>query len=304
MASLTQDVVYGVSSQLLVFDAPEGRPQSVTSVAVYQNALGEGGTAEAATTGSPSVETNPNTTFDAASGRSQVDRNKCSLTATTGIVMGRTYLATNAEQESEWVDVAAIAAGDYVLARTPLENDYAVGATFQSTRMQISLSSSWLADVTHLSWEFGVNPKYRVRWQYVAADGVTRVIDTFFDVLRYAARYSITGVDVERMAPGWLQRLPEWDRERQGRNVIEEAYQELKWDLAGDLIPDQDVRNRELLERLIGWRAVLRVFPTEANQKRFDALYEKLIHSGLVPVALASESEAAVPRARRPLWRR
>src|SRR5215210_2885047 len=117
MASLTQDVVFAVTGQVLAFDAPEGRPQSVTSVSVYQNHEGEGGTAKTATSGLPSVETAPKTNLEAASGRSQADRQRCSLTSTAGVVLGRSYLATNAEAESEWVDVAAIAAADYVVAR-------------------------------------------------------------------------------------------------------------------------------------------------------------------------------------------
>lgn len=303
MSSTTQDIVFGVAGQVLAFEAPEGRPQSVTSVAVYENDEGEGGTPEAATTGAASVETTPNTTFDAASGYSQPERRRCNLTATTGIAVGRSYLATNAEGESEFVDVAAISAADHVLARTQLENDYGIGALFQSTRIQISLDTTWASDRQNLSWDFGVNPKYRVRWQYIAVDGTSRVVDTYFDILRYAARHSVTGVDVERMAAGWLERLPRDDRERQGRNTIEDAYHELKWELYGDLVPDQALRNRELFERLIMARAVLKVFPGEATARAYDALYQKLIRSGVAPVAI-NEEAAAVPMPRRPVWRR
>src|SRR5436190_5204308 len=108
MAHQTLDILYGVTGQSLVFDAPEGRPSSVTSSTVHENIAGDDEQAESATTGSASVETNPNTTFDAASGVDQTDPRKCFLAATTGITPGRTYLAVNATLERDWVEVMAV----------------------------------------------------------------------------------------------------------------------------------------------------------------------------------------------------
>lgn len=303
MSSVTQDIVFGVTGQALFFDAPEGRPQSATSIVIYENSLGEHAANAELAAGIPSIEADPNTTFDASSGVSQPDPRRCNLTATTGVAVGRAYLATNAEGESEFVEVGAVSAADHVLARTALENDYAPGALFQSTRLTAAIDAAWAADVTNLSWEFSPNPKYRARWQYVGADGAGRVVDTYFDLLRYAARYSITGVDVNNMRAGWLERLPRDDRERQGRATIEEAYHQVKWDLYADLVPDQAIRNRELFERLIGAKAVQLVYGDEASQERYSALYKQLIRSGTAPVAV-DEQAAAQPVPRRPLWRR
>jgi len=78
-----QDIVYGVTGQTVYFDAPEGRPSSVTSVEVFLWDVSDDDTAEAAV-GSGSVETNPNTTIDAASGYGQTDARVLNVAATTG----------------------------------------------------------------------------------------------------------------------------------------------------------------------------------------------------------------------------
>src|SRR5687767_3446192 len=127
------DILYGVAGQTLVFDAPEGRPSSVTSVDVRAWDAADDGDDEFSLTGS--VETNPNTTLDAAAGASQTNPRNVPLAATTGIAIGRTYLITHATTAlKEWAEVESITSADSVAVRHPLHNDYASSATFQSTR--------------------------------------------------------------------------------------------------------------------------------------------------------------------------
>lgn len=303
MGSTTQDIVIGLAGQQLHVDVPDGRPLSVTSVMVWRNDEAETTAPELATSGAPSIEANPNTTLDAPSGVSQADQRLISLTATTGMAVGRSYLMKSQEGESEWIEVASIVAGATVRSKHDLENDYDAGATFQTTRLQIAMDLSWIgSDSSRCSWELEPNPRYRVRWTYVASDGLSAVIDTYFDVVRYAARYSVTGLDVDNLQPGWLDRLARDDREEQGRSAIESAYQAVKWDLYGDLLPDQAIRNRELFERLITARAAADVVPSQVNVDRYTKLYAQLIRSGVTPVATNDEGARRVPV--RPIWRR
>lgn len=300
MSSITQDVVAGVTGQRLHYDAPEGRPLSLTSVRVWPNIAAETSDVELATTGAASIEASPNTTIDESSGVSRPDPRRVVVAETTGIRVGRQYLLTNTEAEREWVEVRAIGDG-FVLLKSDLENDYEPESLFQSTRMSIALDAMWINDVTHRSWELNVNPRYRVRWEYVSADDQTIVVDTYFDVLDYAARYSVTAPDVDLLQPGWIDRLPRDDREQNGRGTIQAAYDAVKWDLYGDLVPDQAIRNRELFERLIAAKAAWMVVPTDANQQRYIKLYEQLIRSGVAPIGT---DVGTVPVVRRPLfWR-
>lgn len=302
MASLTQDLVYGIPDQLIYYDAPEGRPQSVVSVFVWASSATERTDPELAI-GTPEVEEDPDTTFDAASGVSQPDPRRCNLASTAGIAIGRTYLATNAEGEQEHVRVTSVSSDLYVMSRSALHNDYASGALFQSTRIQVPVEQSWLDDPVRLSWEIDPNPRYRVRWHYIAANGSHAIVDSYFDVLEYAARYSVTGADVEDLQPGWLDRLPRDDREQQGRSAIAAAYNAVKWELYTDLVPDQAIRNRELFEQLIAARAAADLVATTPNLERYAKLYNQLIRSGVAQVSAGGEAPPVVVESR-PVWRR
>ena len=57
MSTPTQQILYNVTGQSIYLDATEGRPSSVTSVAVYNDTAGDDDTTESATTGSAAVET-------------------------------------------------------------------------------------------------------------------------------------------------------------------------------------------------------------------------------------------------------
>lgn len=300
MGSATQDVVFGITGQRLHYDAPEGRPQSVVAVAVWPNALGESGVAEAALDGTAEVEEDPDTTVDESSGVHQDDPRRIALASVAGIAVGRRYLLTSTLGEQEWVEVAALGAG-YVISKHDLDNEYLAGSTFETTRISIALDDAWMADPLHRSWDLAINPTFRVRWHYIDAFGGPVVVDTYFDVLEYAARYSVTALDVDVLQPGWIDRLPRSDQADQGRTVIRSAYNKVKWDLYGDGVADQTIRNRELFEELIAARAAADVVPSQSNVERYQRLYQLLIRSGLAPIGTEGPT---VPVERRPLWER
>ncbi|HMG21782.1 MAG TPA: hypothetical protein VK607_10710 [Kofleriaceae bacterium] len=289
MSSQTQDVVFGVAGQKLFFDAPEGRPSSPT-VMVWENASGDDTVAELAL-GAVAVELAPVTTFDAASGQGQADPRVCNLALTTGIKRGRAYLVTSATQEQELVEVSAVAT-EWVIARQQLENAYGVGDTFVSTRITAAIDAAWLADDDNISGELEPDGRYRVRWTYTA-DGEVRVHDTYFDVVRYAGRHDVTPGDVNTEFHGWVLSLPAEYREEQGRPLIDEAYRQVKLDLYGDLIGDQAIRNRELLNALVTAKAGLLVFPGAANEAKYASRYGQLIRSQRLPLSQDSGGGAS-----------
>ena len=108
----TQDILFGIAGQTLYFDAPEGRPSSVTSVEVFADENADTSPAETAITGVGSVEAIA-LTFANPSGPNQGDAYKIHLTDVTGLVRStpadrRWYWATATDGAREQVEVARI----------------------------------------------------------------------------------------------------------------------------------------------------------------------------------------------------
>lgn len=308
----TQDILYAVTGQSLILDCPDGRPSSVTSVTVYEASADDTSQAETATTGSGAVETNPNTTVDVASGASESDPRKLYVTATTGCTVGRQYLLASGLGHNEWVEAADISSGDYVLLKHPLMNDYEVTAsTLKSTRCSIGLDSTWVADQSNVSPAFAPNPRYRVRW-VVPVGGVTKVYDRYFDLVRYAAQHGVTPLDVEDAHAGWLDALGPDDRKDQGRSVIEQAFNAVKFELYGDNKADQAIRNAELLAELVIEKTVQITVERQPNataqqiataERNFRQRYDQLLRAPVAPVDTTGGGGAATVRPT-PLWSR
>lgn len=280
MAASTQDIVFSVTGQSLVFDAPEGRPSSVTTSEVFEQRDSDDSTAEGALSGSAAVETNPDTTFDADSGSSESDPRVLNLAATTGIEVGRQYLASNALSKKEWVDVAGITDGASIRARAPLHNDYASGDTFESTRITHAIDSTWVADSNNLEGP-SPNPSYRWRLEYVV-DSVTYVRDVYFSLVRYAGDHSVTPADMELMFPGWLDGLPHNHIEDQGSGIIDAAYRLLRGEFHKVDLDDASIRNAEvtdhLLQFLAHWHARYLAFQSGAPFERSEAAEMRFRH--------------------------
>lgn len=246
-----QDLAFGVTGQSIVFDAPEGRPSSVTSVEVFRwDSSDDFPTLE----GSGAVETDPNTTIDAASGFGQSNANALNVAATTGFVEGRRYLVTGADGFREWFDVLEIDSGNSVTAKHPLHNAYASADTVQTTRITATVDSTWVADETNLL-EPCPNPMYRVRWVYVVSS-TTYVADTYFNLTRYVGAHGVRPQDIDALHPGWLDRLPTDHRADQGRRLLDEAHREVKLDLHMAGIDDAAVAEGEVTDALVRWKAI------------------------------------------------
>jgi hypothetical protein len=157
MSRTTQRVPFGVTGTLVTFDAPEGRPSSVTSMEVFAWDADDDDTPETAI-GSGTVEAAPNTTLDAAAGAGQTDPRLIPVAATTGFVIGRSYLITAADGNSEWFEVIEIDSTVSVTARHPLHNAYATSDTVKSTRIVATIDATWVADEDNLSDPDDANP--------------------------------------------------------------------------------------------------------------------------------------------------
>jgi hypothetical protein len=252
----TQDIAFGASGQELVFDAPEGRPSSVESVAVFAWLASDDDDPEDAIDGAPAVETNPNTTTDAAIDASSANRRRIPLTATTGCAGERSYLITGADQLREFVEVLDVDAGDAVIVRNTLHNAYASGATFQSTRIVAALDDAWIADENNLDASSGPSPMYRVRWVYTVA-GQQYVADSYFNLVRYGLAHAVKPQDVDDIAPGWLAGLPTDHRADQGRRLIATAFRQTKLDLYARQLDDSDIADAEIIDELVALKTIV-----------------------------------------------
>src|SRR4249919_1094698 len=99
------DIVFDITGQQVYFDAPQGRPSSVTSLTVFRWDQADDANDPESAVGAASIETNPNTTTDAVAGQSQTNPRNLPLTLTTGIERERLYLLTDDDTgEHEWVE--------------------------------------------------------------------------------------------------------------------------------------------------------------------------------------------------------
>ncbi len=257
----SHDLLFATASQTVYLDVLEGRPTHV-SLTVYEDASGDTGQTESAITGSPAVETNPNTTTDAACGPGSVQTNmrKIPVTATTGFTRGRQYLITDATTgATEWFECDEIVSADYVTARSPLTRLFASGSTVQSTRLVGTIDTTWASDSSNLSDPFDPNPRYRLAWVYTVG-GVTYRPVVYANLVRIdGALHGVTAVDCERESPGWTDRLPVNHRSGQGKTLIEQAAWVVKRDLYSIGRNDWAQRNSRAFQDLIVMQAVVLV---------------------------------------------
>lgn len=267
-----EDIVFNVTGQSLYLDVPEGVPSSVTSINVYRFNSGDDSTAESATTGSPSIDS-ASTVVDANSGASQTDPTLLYVNSTTNFTIGRTYLAINSQDQKEYFELTAIDSDNYLKARDPLSLDYVVGNSVQGCRISISVDSTWVADANKISGDTDPNEGYRARFEYVAS-GSSYVRYSYFDLVRSKGQHSVKPTDIENLIPGFTKMLPHHHRDDKGASLIDEAYQQVKIDLYQEEIPDELVRNEELINELVKRKAVL--LWAEARALTSDASLESV----------------------------
>lgn len=316
MLPSSADVLYAVASQSIWHDARQGRASGTPTVQVWEDREGDLATARSATTGSASVDS-VNTTVDAASGSGQANPKKVNVAATSSTAIGRQYLITNtALGQSEWFEVAGIASADYLIARQPLVHAYASADTVVGTRISITIDTTWASDINNLSDPYAPNPRWRAVFTYTVAS-VTYREAVYFDLLRYPVTFGVTAVDVDREAPGWLDRLPVDYQVGQGVTLITQAVRQVKRDLSRAKRADWAQRNSEQFNDLIVMQAVVKGAQAaylhggtgreqlEEVRKNYQSFFDQWIANSTAPEAVdAAGGGAVLPIRRQELFER
>ena len=308
-----QEIVFNLSGQTFFYDPPElFRPSGTPTVEVFSTDEDDDGTAESATTGACSVDS-VNTTL---SGAVSAGDTSLALTSSTGVSKGRRYLLTDSDGECEFVEIAG-ASGTSATLRHPLVNGYASGSTFQGTRISIGVDSTWIADDANLtdSPELAAGASgYRLRWAYTV-NGVATIGVSYADLVRYQAKNLVTPLDVDRLFPGWIDRLAPDYRADQGAALIDEAFNAVKMDALTDAQLLRRIRDTQILSDLVKHRAKLLAVQNDVLAGRtddralvvardiYDQRYNALIREPKVAIDQSgggSSGEAV----RLPAWRR
>jgi hypothetical protein len=263
-----QEIIFGLSSQSFFYDVPEPfRASGTPTVQVFRADSDDTSTALTATTGAASVDS-VNTTLGAAA---SLGSTSITVGSGTGIVRGRRYLLSGVAGQCEIVEVATVASTTIGL-RHPLINDYLItSSTFQGTRISISVLDSWAASTANLTDMFGgpggdsrqiestrapSASGYRLRWSYTV-NSVATIGVSYADLVRYQAKNLVSALDVDRLFPGWIDRLPTDHRADQGAAFIDEAFQAVKMDALTDSQLVRRIRDTQVLAELVKYRANL-----------------------------------------------
>lgn len=303
-------ILFNVASQTLHLDCPEGQPSSVTAVTVHED-TGADASELSALTGSATIDS-VDTTLDDAAGATASNPTLIPLTSTTGIVVGRSYVVTNALGQSERVEVVGISANVSVLVRNPLVRVYASGAAFKSTRVSVTVDTTWAANASNVSDPLCPRPRYRVAWTYVVG-GATYRVATFFDLVRYPWTTTVSPADVDRLARGFLHKLSPEDRA--GEALIAEALHQVKLDLWERNLTAYAQRHSDAVNELVRRKAVALVMEqaarrgaasTAAAEADARLYWERL--DNLIAAAKSAQqvtpSGAGAPSPRALAWRR
>jgi hypothetical protein len=307
-----QHVLFGIASQSLYYDVPEGRASSITSCSIREDSDDEDVTAESATDGSPSNDS-VNTTFSSASGDGQIDPTRLNLTSLASLAKGRQYLATNALYgQSEWLEIAGVGA-TYALAVSPLAHPYAAADTFVGTRITQALATDWVSDTDNLSDPLCPRPRWRMTVEYVCASKTYRKV-VLFDLYRFGPfETTVNGADVDRGSRGFLQRLPIDSRGGNGELLIKDAVQQVKLDLWERGLTAVAQRSSEWINELVRLKAVALVSKmavqmggsrTDVAESDEAAYWARVDNLAAKVSQQVSPDGAAGTVTRTPLWRR
>lgn len=276
------EIIFGLASQSFTYDPPEPyRPSGTPTVDVYRGYDDDTATAVTATTGACSVDS-VNTTLSASASQGDTE---LTVTSGTSIARERIYLVTSAAGLYERVEVAGIS-GTTVTLRQPLINDYASGATFQGTRITISVLDSWAANASNLTDALDVVDTdvrtiessnsiapgaagYRLRWSYTVNSVATLGV-SYADLVRYQSKNLVSPLDVDRLFPGWIDRLPPDYRVDQGAALIAEAYTAIRLDAFADSQLVRRMRDTQVVADLVKYRANLLAMQNDVMAGRRD----------------------------------
>ena len=277
----TADITYAVTGQTLTLRVMEGLPSSAT-FSVFPDYADDDATAEFSGSGTVSTV---NTTISAASGPSQADVQKLSLTSTSGIATGAKFLLAE-NSLREWVEPISIHSG-YIRVRHPLQHNYTTAATLVGTTITAAIDSTWVADEGNLSDHGDPNPDYRVLWTYVVS-GATLYAYTFFDLVRAPIGTQVDIDDVNAYAPELVDTLPVEYRADQGRSLITAAWRGVQAVFASQGIDTDAMRDNQVLDELVimkalhvlamgGWKPLGFTLPDyiTATREQFDRFLEQ-----------------------------
>lgn len=251
-----------------------------------------------------------NLTVSAASGYSQsaANRAKINLSSTTGLVVGREYLLSNAAGQREVIAIRELGTG-YAIAEQDLSFDYALADTLKGIRQSFVVAPSFVQDVSNINI-FGVTarlrpaghnirseaeqaPPYRVRWSYTS-NSLPRITWTYFDLARQAAKSKLSIQDLRQHFPDISNE--EWRGQRGSGFLpqIEAGWDKLLFDVRASGYDADGLREGPMLDQL-HLRATLAVIaeagitppgrdPNQwAMEKRMDysRMFERAIGSAL-----------------------
>lgn len=186
MAALDQEFAEDVGGTL-VHDPPErGRPASGPTVTLYK----PDGTELVASSAATLDAVDTTISASAAAGDTSV-----TLTAVTGVAVGRDYLLKNVSSQREWKRVKAVNTTTKVVMFTEgLRHAYASADTFQGTRLSFAVTALHAVDR---------GEGFRAEWHYTV-DGVARFASTMFDVVRTPWPDQVLSVPEFRKSAGEL----------------------------------------------------------------------------------------------------
>jgi hypothetical protein len=324
-------LIYGLTGQTLeVYPSMasvvrDGAPTSAATYAVYTGtqSLDE----SALFSGTATLDATA-TTFDAASGYSQTNRNKANLTATTSIVVGRRYLAANALSQREVVVPISIASADYVEVEEPLAYDYTTADTFKGLRNVFTIDADFIALESNINVYPGAGnnlanlgsststsaPPYRVKWVITTAGGLVWHTWTTFDVVRQQAKSNLSIDDLRALSPDVTHH--EWLNQR-GQDFMPqlvEAEDTVRIDcrIAG-FDPDQ-IRDAQLYRKYVLYRWHADVIKArlmsgadvgimlEIAEKDYSRLMEKTLSTTLRAWVDTGTEGGITPEPARQLW--
>lgn len=310
MSRTTTDITYNVTGQSVLYRVMDGRPTSATFKVLLDSA-GDDDTAEFS--GTATVDS-VNTTVDVACGADYSDPQQVKLAATTGIVVGRKYLLSEASRQG-WVEPIEIVSGDSVRVRHPLRSNYTTAATFVGTYISAAIDSTWVADEGNINDQVDQNPGYRVRWEIVIG-GATQVAYSFFDLVRAPVTHQIDLSDLNDRAPGLVDSCPTEYKVDQGRSLIQSAWRSVQARMAAMQIDTDAFRDDSITDELTilcalnmiargGWRPLGFDSLTEyidTTQQNYDRFIEQHFVAAMPHDLAQGSSGAAEPMMQKNVW--
>lgn len=278
-----QRVIAGQGNQTLRFIPvnTRGVPSRVTSatyVIVDIDETEDSADREIAT-GSATLDA-VNTTISAAAGQGQSNALTATLTSTTNVEVGRTYLLSSAARRS-LVTVVSLT-GSVVTAAHTISGSYANGDAFQAIELEATFPSAEANDADALDEQ----RRYQIVWTYTI-EGKAFVTPQLVTLVRYTGEAWLTEADLVRAYPAVADRI-------RGRISLADAITVATDDVTAELESSGEIAENYRLGRmgltLVRFKAIeyaLRWISRDAQdvdasmadkfEQRFDRLMRSIV---------------------------